>query len=177
MYVADIDQKDWDEYAERLTFALITAYDRIRGETPFYLVHGWDAQSTLEATLPLGIRRDVEPRRWRYSVQRQYQQAHKLANEALRDAIEGRSDQHKEDVSLHDIKTGDRSCGDTRYSGTEYRLFPIVHERELDEDENEAEEIAGERSSKKTRYGRTLREYLGYAEPSWVDETDLKYGA
>ncbi|ETM30874.1 hypothetical protein L914_21451 [Phytophthora nicotianae] len=29
-YVADINQKDWDEYAKRLTFALNTAYDRIR---------------------------------------------------------------------------------------------------------------------------------------------------
>jgi hypothetical protein len=25
MYVADVNQKDWDEYAERLTFALNTA--------------------------------------------------------------------------------------------------------------------------------------------------------
>ncbi|ETO59616.1 hypothetical protein F444_22092 [Phytophthora nicotianae P1976] len=37
------------------------------------------------------------------------------------------------------------------------------------------------RSSKKTRYSRTRREYLifwrGYAEPSWVDETDLSCGA
>ncbi|ETO58389.1 hypothetical protein F444_23234 [Phytophthora nicotianae P1976] len=110
LYVANINQKDWDEYAERLTFALNTAYDRIRGETPFYLVHGWDARSTLEATLPLGItrHRDVEPRRWRFNVQRQYQQARKLANEALRDAIEGSVDQHNEDVSSHDIKAGDQ---------------------------------------------------------------------
>ena len=53
MYVSEVDQKDWDAYAERLTFALNTAQDRIRKETPFYLVHGWDARSTLEATLPL----------------------------------------------------------------------------------------------------------------------------
>ncbi|GMF21124.1 unnamed protein product [Phytophthora fragariaefolia] len=52
MYITDIDQRDWDEYAERLTFALNTSYDRTRDETPFYLVHGWDARSTLEATLP-----------------------------------------------------------------------------------------------------------------------------
>ncbi|ETL36657.1 hypothetical protein L916_11408 [Phytophthora nicotianae] len=94
MYFADLNQKDWYEYAERLTFALNTAYDGIRGKTTFYLVHGWDARSTLEATLPLGStrRRDMEPRRWRFSVQRQYQQAHKLVNEALRDAIEGRAE-------------------------------------------------------------------------------------
>ncbi|ETL86969.1 hypothetical protein L917_13711, partial [Phytophthora nicotianae] len=110
MYVADINQKDWDEYAERLTFALNRTYDRVRGETPFYLVHGWDARSTLEATLPLGSTRsrDVEPRRWRCNVQRQYQQARKLVNEALRDTIEGRADRHNEDVSPHDIKAGDQ---------------------------------------------------------------------
>ncbi|ETI53999.1 hypothetical protein F443_03141 [Phytophthora nicotianae P1569] len=104
------ERMDWDEYAERLTFALNTAHDRIRGETSFYLVHGWDARSTLEATLPLGStrRRDVEPRRWRFSVQRQYQQARKLVNEALHDAIEGRAEQYNEDVSSHDIKAGDQ---------------------------------------------------------------------
>ncbi|GMG15731.1 unnamed protein product [Phytophthora fragariaefolia] len=54
MYVQDLDQRDWDAYAERLTFAINTAQDRIRGETPFYLVHGWDPRSTLEATIPVG---------------------------------------------------------------------------------------------------------------------------
>ncbi|OWZ11320.1 reverse transcriptase [Phytophthora megakarya] len=35
MYVQDLDQRDWEEYAERLTFAINSARDRIRGETPF----------------------------------------------------------------------------------------------------------------------------------------------
>ncbi|OWY99814.1 reverse transcriptase [Phytophthora megakarya] len=55
MYVRDLDQKDWDEYAEGLTFAINTAHDRIRGDTPHYWVHGWDPRSTLEATLPVGF--------------------------------------------------------------------------------------------------------------------------
>ncbi|ETP25563.1 hypothetical protein F441_01570, partial [Phytophthora nicotianae CJ01A1] len=54
-------------------------------------------------------------------------------------------------------------------------------ERDLEEGEYEVERIADVRSSKKTRYGRTRREYLvfwkGYDEPSWVDETDLNCGA
>ncbi|KAG3113819.1 hypothetical protein PI124_g7162 [Phytophthora idaei] len=37
MYVQDRDQKDWDEYTERLTFAINTAQDRIRGDTPVLL--------------------------------------------------------------------------------------------------------------------------------------------
>ncbi|OWY91388.1 reverse transcriptase [Phytophthora megakarya] len=40
MYIADIDQRDWDQYAERLTYALNTAYNRMRNETPFLRVHG-----------------------------------------------------------------------------------------------------------------------------------------
>ena len=44
MYVTDVNQQDWDEYAERLTFAINTAQDRVRGDTPFYLIHGWDQQ-------------------------------------------------------------------------------------------------------------------------------------
>ncbi|KAG3077735.1 hypothetical protein PI124_g20027 [Phytophthora idaei] len=101
MYVADMNQKDWDEYANRLTFALNTAHDRTRGDTPFYLAHGWDARSTLKASLPLGStrRRDCEPRQWRYIIQRQYRQAREQVNEALRAAIEERV----EKVCIHAI--------------------------------------------------------------------------
>ena len=35
MYATDTNQKYWDEYAERLTFAINTAHDRVRGETLF----------------------------------------------------------------------------------------------------------------------------------------------
>ncbi|KAE9276198.1 hypothetical protein PR003_g29127 [Phytophthora rubi] len=77
MYVADVNQQDWDEYAERLTFALNTAHDRVRGDTPLYLAHGWDPRSTLEASLPLGStrRRDRDSRKWRHHVQSHYQRA------------------------------------------------------------------------------------------------------
>ena len=54
MYVTDTIQKDWDKYTERLTFVINIARDRVREDTPFYLIHGWDPRSTLEATLPLG---------------------------------------------------------------------------------------------------------------------------
>ena len=65
IYVTDVNQKDWDEYAERLTFAINTVHDRVRNAPPFYLVHVWDPRSTLEATLPLGStkHRDRVPRR------------------------------------------------------------------------------------------------------------------
>jgi hypothetical protein len=110
MYVEDENQRDWDEYAERLTFAVNTAHDRIRGDTPFYLVHGWDPRTTLEATLPLGStrRRDRDPRRWRYRIQKYYRQARADVNEKLRKAIAGRADQHNEDVDPHSIVEGSR---------------------------------------------------------------------
>ena len=46
MYNTDTNQKDWDEYAERLTFAINTTQYCVRGDTPFYLIHGWDPRST-----------------------------------------------------------------------------------------------------------------------------------
>ncbi|KAJ0391367.1 hypothetical protein P43SY_010796 [Pythium insidiosum] len=52
LFVADPDQRDWD-YAERLVFALNTSYDRTRRDTTFYLLHGWDARTTLETVVPL----------------------------------------------------------------------------------------------------------------------------
>lgn len=108
MYVSDVNQQDWDEYAERLTFAINTAQDRVRGETPFFLIHGWDPRSTLEATLPLGStrRRDREPRRWRYHVQQHYQRARDVVNERLKMAILTRADQLNEDLQPHEIKPG-----------------------------------------------------------------------
>ncbi|KAE8877829.1 hypothetical protein PF003_g38168 [Phytophthora fragariae] len=108
MYVQELDQRDWDEYAERLTFAISTAQDRVRGETPFYLVHGWDARSTLEATLPVGstARRDREPRRWRYQIQRYYQQARAQAGERIREAISDRATRHNEEVRPHEVEIG-----------------------------------------------------------------------
>ena len=70
MCVADVDQKDWDEYAERLTFAVNQAQDRERGDTPFNLIHDWDPRSILEATLPLGSTKtsDSYPKRWRHNI-------------------------------------------------------------------------------------------------------------
>ncbi|OWZ02525.1 reverse transcriptase [Phytophthora megakarya] len=86
MYVRGLDQKDWDEYAERLTFAINTAHDRIRGDTPHYVVNGWDPRSTLEATLP----------------------SREQVNARLKEAIADRASRHNEDVGSHQIEGGSR---------------------------------------------------------------------
>ncbi|POM72381.1 Reverse transcriptase [Phytophthora palmivora] len=108
MYVADVNQQDWDDYAERLTFALNTAQDTTRGDTSFYLVHGWDPRSTLEAVIPIGSTRkqDVVPRRWRYQIQKQYLLAREAVNQKLREAIRSRAEQHNEHVRPHGIEEG-----------------------------------------------------------------------
>ncbi|POM59106.1 Reverse transcriptase, partial [Phytophthora palmivora] len=107
MYVQDLDQRDWDEYAERITFAINT---RIRGETPFYMVHGWDPRSTLEAVIPVGStrRHDRDPRRWRYQIQRYYQPVREQVNQRLREAISDRADLHNQEIRPHQIEVGSR---------------------------------------------------------------------
>ena len=97
-----------DEYAERLTFTINTAQDRVREDTPFYLIHGWDPRSTLEATLPLGStkRRDQDPRRWRYHMQRHYQRAREAVYDRLRIAIQDRADRHSTEDGSQEIEVG-----------------------------------------------------------------------
>ncbi|CAH0474369.1 unnamed protein product [Peronospora belbahrii] len=108
MYVSDVGQQDWDEYAERLTFAMKTAQDRVRKETPFYLVRGWDARTTLEATLPVlnTRRRGSGPRRWRYYIQQHYQRTRAQVNENLRAARRDRILAHNEGLVDHKIQPG-----------------------------------------------------------------------
>ena len=93
MYVSDAEQRDWDDYAERLCLTLNNSYDRVRRETPFYLVHGWDPRTTVEAAL--GIRPDghKESTKWRRYIQRQHQRARAEANALLRTAQEARAAQ------------------------------------------------------------------------------------
>ena len=82
LYVADKDPKNWDEYGERLPFAINTAQDCVRGDTPLNLTHGWNTRSTLEATLPLKTAETLglDPKRWLYNLQRQNQQARATVN-------------------------------------------------------------------------------------------------
>ncbi|GFX36810.1 transposon Ty3-I Gag-Pol polyprotein [Trichonephila clavipes] len=52
MYV-DVEQKNWDEILPFVTFAYNTAKQRdFTGFTPFYLLHGREAETTLDTMLP-----------------------------------------------------------------------------------------------------------------------------
>ena len=50
-YVSDDDQSEQEEYAERITFAINSAHDRICGDRPCYLIHGWEPRSTSSRNL------------------------------------------------------------------------------------------------------------------------------
>ncbi|CAI5711492.1 unnamed protein product [Peronospora effusa] len=110
IYVAEVGQRDWDENAERLTFALNTAHDIVREETPFYLVHGWDVRTTLETMLPVvnTRRRESGPRRWRYRIQSHYQRARDKVNENLRASSQARVQAQNEGIVGHEIQPGAR---------------------------------------------------------------------
>ncbi|KAE9174798.1 hypothetical protein PF002_g28950 [Phytophthora fragariae] len=94
-YVAESDQSDWDEHAERLMFALNTSYDASRLDTPFYLVHGWDAKGTV--SVMLGPRPYSVPERsayeWRRKFQRDYSYAQACAEDLQKKAKRARSDE------------------------------------------------------------------------------------
>ncbi|GMF37497.1 unnamed protein product [Phytophthora fragariaefolia] len=53
VYVDDPIQQDWDHIAEKMAHAINNSMDTTRKVTPFYLVHGWDAQLTLKAMTSL----------------------------------------------------------------------------------------------------------------------------
>ncbi|OWZ04123.1 LOW QUALITY PROTEIN: reverse transcriptase [Phytophthora megakarya] len=133
MYVRDLDQNDWDEYAERLAFAINTAHDRIRGDTPHYLVHGWDPRSTLEATLPVGCtrRRDRDARRWRYRVQRYYQQSREQVNARLKEEGYARKLAHLWHGPFRVAEKINEFSVKLEIAGTGYQIFPVVHVSKL----------------------------------------------
>ncbi|GMF42358.1 unnamed protein product [Phytophthora fragariaefolia] len=83
VYAEDPLQQDWDEIVERLVFAIKPSMDTTRRETPFYLVHGWDAMSTLRAmtsSLRRGTAKQSYALAWRREINRQQEIALEMAN-------------------------------------------------------------------------------------------------
>ncbi|OWY94043.1 reverse transcriptase, partial [Phytophthora megakarya] len=82
VYVEGPLQQDWDEIAERLVCEINNSHDMTRKETPFYLVHGWDAHTTLRAmTTSRGVGKQTEALAWRREINRQHQIALEMAKE------------------------------------------------------------------------------------------------
>ncbi|OWZ04360.1 hypothetical protein PHMEG_00023753 [Phytophthora megakarya] len=77
-------QQDWDEIAERLVFPINNSHDMTRKETPFYLVHGWDAHTTLRAmttSMKRGVGKPTKALVWRREINRQERIAPEMAKE------------------------------------------------------------------------------------------------
>ncbi|KAH7465948.1 Retrovirus-related Pol polyprotein from transposon opus [Phytophthora ramorum] len=92
-YVAEADQSDWDDHAERLMFALNSSFDATRLDTPFFLVHGWDAHDTVSATLepkPSSVQ-ERTAYDWRRKLQRDYSYAQACAKDLQKKAKRMRS--------------------------------------------------------------------------------------
>ncbi|KAJ0391344.1 hypothetical protein P43SY_009842 [Pythium insidiosum] len=97
-YVESPDQDDWEDAVYRLMFAINTSVDAVRRETPFFLVHGWDAKTTVSAMLarePQG-RDKLDAYLWRLQVQRQHEYAIELAKQLQREAKEQRANERNE---------------------------------------------------------------------------------
>ncbi|POM79515.1 Hypothetical protein PHPALM_2799, partial [Phytophthora palmivora] len=87
VYVEDPLQADWDDIAEKMVYAINNSRDSIRQETPFYLVHGWDARSTMKAmteSVRHGQNSSADlgaPAEWRREANRQREVALRLTAE------------------------------------------------------------------------------------------------
>ncbi|POM69546.1 Hypothetical protein PHPALM_14164 [Phytophthora palmivora] len=95
-------QQDWDEITEKLIFAVNNSIDATRKETPFYLVHGWDAQSTLRAMTPSlkrGSGKQTDALGWRRDVNRQQEIALEMAKEYQATEKSRRVRKHNEALS------------------------------------------------------------------------------
>ncbi|GMF42655.1 unnamed protein product [Phytophthora fragariaefolia] len=105
VYAEDPLQQDWDEIVERLVFAINNSQDTTRKETPFYLVHGWDAQSTLKAmasSLKGGLGKQSDALAWRREVNRQQEITLKMAKEYQAVEKARRASGHNNSLSMQE---------------------------------------------------------------------------
>ncbi|KAE8980835.1 hypothetical protein PR001_g24180, partial [Phytophthora rubi] len=104
-YVEDPLQADWDDIAEKLVHAINNSRDSTRRETPLYLVHGWDARSTLKA-MTVSVKQghhgqsdSTGAKEWRRESNRQREVALRLAAEFQLKEIARRAKEHNEALS------------------------------------------------------------------------------
>ena len=105
VYVEDPLQEDWDHIAEKMVRAINNSRDSTIKETPFNLVHGWDAHSTLKAMTESIRRPPVKPGKeinsanpvmWRRESNTQREIALKLAKTYQVDEKARRAKEHNE---------------------------------------------------------------------------------
>ncbi|GMF24269.1 unnamed protein product [Phytophthora fragariaefolia] len=104
-YVEDPLQADWDDIAEKLVHAINNSRDSTRRETPFYLVHDWDARSTLKAMTESIRQRQAnsaettDAAEWRREANQQREVALYIAAEFQRKEKARRAKEHNDALS------------------------------------------------------------------------------
>ncbi|KAE9183501.1 hypothetical protein PF005_g22067 [Phytophthora fragariae] len=114
VYAEDPLQQDRDEIVEKLIFAINNSHDSTRKDTPFYLVHGWDARSTLRAmssSLKRGVGRQSDALAWRREANRQQEITLGMAKEYQATEKVRRAQKHNESLSRAERATVPESTG------------------------------------------------------------------
>ncbi|KAJ0390839.1 hypothetical protein P43SY_011736 [Pythium insidiosum] len=149
LYVADPAQRDWDDYAERLVFALNLSFDRTRQETP-----------VLERPEPHLAKLEIDGTGYKF-----FPLVH-VSRLKLK-----RTFHERPQVDL-EVASGDR------FDFDEALLPEDSFEPDNEAGEYEVEAIIDHREKRSARQGRPLKEYLvrwkGYDDPTWVAEADLR---
>ncbi|GFS83154.1 transposon Tf2-11 polyprotein [Trichonephila clavipes] len=122
MYV-DVEQKNWDEILPFVTFAYNTAKQETTGFTPFYLLHGREAETTLDTMLPFCPNdfddNNITKIAARAEESRQLARVHTLR---AQDKDRRRYDSKHQMVSY--------APGDLVWVYTPYKILILLHEKE-----------------------------------------------
>ncbi|GMF26854.1 unnamed protein product [Phytophthora fragariaefolia] len=186
VYAEDPLQQDWDEIVGRLVFAINNSQDTTRKETPFYLVHGWDAQSTLKAmasSLKRGFGRQSDALAWRREVNRQQEIALKMAKAGYKFypvVHVSRLKAEKEFSDRPKVRLTRELTDGARLDFDEALLPEDSWEPDSLAGEYEVESILNNRRPMETSTRRSVREFpvkwVGYDEPTWEPMVNLSCG-
>ncbi|OWZ12442.1 reverse transcriptase [Phytophthora megakarya] len=170
MYEQDLDQRNWDEYAER----------------PIIPQENGSEVKSLSTCYMVGVL-DLPLKRWRYHIQKYYRQTREHDNQRLRQAIADQTDTHNDLREEYAMKLAHLWHGQFRVAEkigeyavkldvarSAYSIFPDAARFDFDEtlvpgdswvqdrdpDEYEVYKISHMRTGKKTRYGRIYRACL-----------------
>ncbi|GMF45040.1 unnamed protein product [Phytophthora fragariaefolia] len=115
VYVEDPLQQDWDDIAEKMDHVINNSMETTRKETPFYLVHGWDAQPPLKAmtsSLRLGDGSLTDATAWRREANRQHEVALAMTKQYQATEKARRAKEHNEALGRLErmaVPVGERS--------------------------------------------------------------------
>ncbi|ETO59306.1 hypothetical protein F444_22323 [Phytophthora nicotianae P1976] len=174
VYAEDPLQQDWDEIAERLVFAINTSQDTTRKETSFYLVHGWDAQSTLRAMSQHSDEKTVE--QFAYELELPDKSGYRFYPVVYVSSLKTVN----EYPSRPKARLTQDVTKEIRFDFDEELLPEDSWEPDHLAGEYEVEAILDDRMPLSTSTERAVREFkvkwVGYDEPTWEPSSNLSCG-